>query len=442
MIDVSTFVKTLDGKPLAVFGLGLSNLAAIKALVAAGADVAAWDDNEERRIEAARAGAGITDLTAADMSNYGCLVLAPGVPYTHHPHPVVRKAQAAGVEILCDIEILHRCGHGIKTVGITGTNGKSTTTALTGHILAACGMDTVVGGNIGKAALALDLPQGNDAVIVLELSSYQLDLCPSFAPDIAICLNISPDHIDRHGSMDGYIAAKKRIFRGEGKAIIGIDDAPSAALAEAINSADVRRVYDITANDEGMAMVDAPALRGMHNRQNMAAAYQVARLLGVAHEDIVAAIESFPGLPHRQYPVRIIDDVAYVNDSKATNADATARALDSFTQIYWIAGGRAKEGGLSGLEKYAERIDSVYLIGEAAEDFALWCQAQGVTYRMCGSMEQAVQAAHENAQSQSSGTVLLSPACASFDQYKSFEARGDDFTALVQALDKKQATAL
>lgn len=437
MIDVTPFVNTLDGKPVAVFGLGISNLAAIRALVAAGAEVTAWDDTKERRAEAEALGAKIANLMKENLSGYGCLVLAPGVPFTHKPHKVVKKAQDAGIEILCDIEILDRCGHGIRTIGITGTNGKSTTTALIGHVLKECGIDTAVGGNIGTPALALDLPTGEKSAIVLELSSYQLDLCPTFAPDIAVLLNLSPDHIDRHGDMEGYIAAKKRIFRGMGDAVIGKDDAYSNKLSDEIGGAMTRRMHRITANDPVVKGLEIETLRGAHNRQNMSAAYQVAMLMDIPHDDIIAAMKTFPGLPHRQFLVRKIGNVSFVNDSKATNADAAAKALDSFTKIHWIVGGIAKEGGLSGLEKYEANIECAYLIGEAADEFARWCEEQGLAYAHCEDMEDAVLTAYENI-GRKGGVVLLSPACASFDQYNGFEERGDHFTKIVNALAEKK----
>jgi UDP-N-acetylmuramoylalanine--D-glutamate ligase len=435
MINVTKFVKSLNGKPVAVFGLGISNLAAIEALIAAGAKVVAWDDSASRCEAAAALGADIADLNAVDMTRFACLVLAPGVPLTHNPHVIVQKAKDAGLEILCDIEILHRCGHGIQTIGITGTNGKSTTTALIGHILNECGVSAAVGGNIGTPALALDLPRGDQNAIVLELSSYQLDLCPTFAPDIAVLLNLSPDHIDRHGDMDGYIMAKKRIFRGAGEAVIGKDDEASAKLLTAIGGA--RNKHQISAIDEAVQNLDIPTLRGTHNHQNMAAAYKVARLMGLAHDDIIKAMQSFGGLAHRQFLVRVIGNVSFVNDSKATNADASSKALDSFDHIHWIIGGRAKDGGLKGLESYKDRIECAYIIGEAADDFAAWCRGNDVAYEMCGTMDKAVAKAHENTKAEMDKdiTVLLSPACASFDQYQGFEARGDDFTAHVMALE-------
>lgn len=447
MIDVSKFVQALGGKPVAVFGLGISNLAAIQALVAADAKVHAWDDKDERRIAAQELGAESVDFLSddVDLGAYGCFLLAPGVPLTHNPHLLVQKAQAAGCEILCDIEILHRSGHGRRTIGITGTNGKSTTTALIGHILNECGVQAAVGGNIGTAALALEMPP-EDGVFVLELSSFQLDLCSRFAPDIAVLLNITPDHLDRHGDMAGYVAAKKRIFRGAGEAVIGTDDAETKAVLEAVTADGARHVIAVSAEDEAVAGLDVPTLAGRHNRQNMAAALSVARLCGIADEDAIAAIRSFPGLPHRQFLVRKIGAVSYINDSKATNGDAAATALVCYQNIHWILGGKPKATGLHGLEMFAPHIARAYLIGTATHEFAVWCEVNGIDYEVCDTMDRAVATAHKDAQeaaleSHEARVVLLSPACASFDQFTGFEQRGDVFTALVNDLREAEGAA-
>lgn len=434
MIDARKFVETLEGKPVAVFGLGLSNMAVVKALLAAGAEVKAWDDNEQRRAQAADAGATLYDMAHEPLDGFSCLVLAPGVPLYHpKPHPVARKARAAGIEILCDLEILHRCGHGRKTIGITGTNGKSTTTALLGYVLNECGVPAAIGGNIGTAALALDLPL-EGGVIVLEISSFQMDLCPNFTPDIAVHMNFSPDHLDRHGDMAGYIAAKRRMFEGAGDAVIGVDDEDSREMFEDVKKSSQRTVYPMSYNDGEVAAISSPALPGDHNKQNMAAVYHVACLLGLDEGDILAAIKTFPGLPHRQYLTRVIGGVSYVNDSKATNAAATEKALASYEDIFWIVGGKPKEGGLNGLEPYMDRVRHAYLIGEAAEEFAVWLEKNAVSYTRCGTLDVAVSKAHSDAQKHGKGTALLSPACASFDQFSSFEERGNVFTDLVHPL--------
>ncbi|PJB71563.1 MAG: UDP-N-acetylmuramoyl-L-alanine--D-glutamate ligase [Alphaproteobacteria bacterium CG_4_9_14_3_um_filter_47_13] len=455
MIDVTKFVDTLYDRPIAVLGLGVSNVAAVKALVKAGADVVVWDDKEENR---EKSQAPVRDLVKEDLSNYACLVLAPGIS---HDHPVVVKARDAEIEILCDIEILDRCDHGRKTIGITGTNGKSTTTALIGHILNENGIKAAIGGNIGKPVLGLTLPP-KSGVIVMEMSSFQLELCPVFSPDIGILLNLTPDHLDRHKTMENYAAAKTRIFRGSGKAIIGLDDDGSKKIFKIVESEAVRECFPISTTGklkqgvyagEGV-LYDAlegepvkisdltiPALPGVHNHQNIAAAYTAARLTGLAPDAIMQAMQSFPGLQHRQFLTRTINGVAYVNDSKATNAAATARALASYQNIYWIAGGRPKEGGLEGLEPYTEHIHHAFLIGEAMDDFGQWLEKHNVPYRFCETLDKAVMAAHHLAQGErgqpgGTGMVLLSPACASFDQFKNFEARGDMFTKFVMMLEE------
>jgi len=458
MIDLKNYVRTLAGKPVAVFGLGLSGLACVRALSAAGAVVYAWDDHEDNREAGRRAGAALNDL--ASLEGYAFLLLAPGVPLHHPvPHPVAERARAANVEIIGDIELLHRSGHGLKTIGITGTNGKSTTTALTGHILTRAGLKPVIGGNIGAAVMDLDL-SGADA-IVLELSSYQLDLCATFAPDIAVHLNLTPDHIDRHGNLQGYIDSKMRIFRGAGEAVIGMDDEPSRGMMDLMQQAGQRRVHgisvtgnvhcgayvrhgnlhDVMREKEEMTgnLGSCANLPGIHNHQNAAAAYVICRLMGVKPATILAGMETYPGLPHRLSTVRTMNGVAYVNDSKATNAEAAARALACYRNIYWILGGKPKDGGLNGLEPFLDRVRQAFAIGEAAEDFAVWLRNHGIPVSLCGTLDRAVADAHLLAQSErgqpgGAGVVLLSPACASFDQFRSFEHRGAVFKELVSAL--------
>lgn len=461
MIDVSAFVQTLGGKAVAVYGLGLSNMSAIRALRAVGATVVAGDDKGDKLQAARDLGAETpVQFLNEDFSRYACLVLAPGIPLDFPvPHPVVTKAREAGIEILCDIEILHRCHHNRTTIGITGTNGKSTTTVLTGHILNNSGIPAVVGGNIGIPALDLDLPP-EGGTIVLEMSSFQLDLCPTFAPHIAVHLNLSPDHMDRHGTMENYAASKLRLFRGRGEAVIGIDDEPSRKMFETVKAAGERALYSVSVKGpvtdgvyiqdggvfDAMAGIATEAFRlntstlpGVHNHQNAAAAYCIARLLERPADAIYEAMKTFPGLRHRQFPVRAINGVAYINDSKATNAAAAARALECYRRIYWIAGGRPKEGGLDGLDGYMDRVRHAFLIGEAAEEFSKWLDRRGVPYSVSQTLDRAVSEAHHRAQSERGepggmGTVLLSPACASFDQFSNFEERGNLFTQLVEAL--------
>lgn len=464
MIDLEHFASTLQRKPVAVFGLGLSGIATVKALRRVNVEVLAWDDNAANHDEPRRAGATLVPLSAEELSECACLVLAPGIPLVHKPHPVVEAARSVNTPIIGDIEILHRCGYTRRTIGVTGTNGKSTTSALIAHIINIIGGNAALGGNIGVPALALELPPP-DGVFVLELSSYQLDLCPTFAPDIAVLLNVTPDHIDRHGSMENYIAAKEKIFRGKGDAVIAVDDDITAEIFKkyADGSRDLVPVSVSSRTPGGVyvegnvlfddmddknveigSLAGITTLAGRHNHQNTAAAYAAARLAGLAPEEIFEAIKTYPGLPHRQYPVRVINGVIYINDSKATNADSTAKALACHRNIYWILGGRPKEGGLNGLEPYMDRIRRAFLIGEAADDFAAWLEKHGVAYEISGSLDVAVLSAHRAAQKDrgqpgGAGTVLLSPACASFDQFKSFEDRGAQFTYLVESIEEEAA---
>jgi UDP-N-acetylmuramoylalanine--D-glutamate ligase len=434
MIDISKFVEELDGRAVAVFGLGISNYSVIKALCAHDIRVVAWDDDQTKLDQAAELGAECLNLLEIDLKNFACLVLAPGVPlYFPKPHKIVEKANAINLEILCDIEILFRCHKGNKIIGITGTNGKSTTTALLTHVLNECGMHAVAAGNIGQAVLALEL-ENEEQAIVIEVSSFQMDLCKHFSPDISLLLNLSPDHIDRHGSMENYIAAKLRMFRGEGIAVIGVDDDDSLKAANTIRENEKRDVYEISYKDKDIEDIYSPALQGEHNKQNMAAVFKTCILLGLEKNDIIRAIKTFPGLPHRQFLVRFIKDVQYINDSKATNAVAAEKALSSFDNIYWIVGGRSKEGGLKGLEAYKERIKHAYIIGEASEEFQSWFDSLGIKHTVANNLEKALSLAHIEAQKNKAGTVLLSPACASFDQFSSFEERGRVFSELVNHL--------
>jgi len=452
---------TLDfvaGRTVAVLGLGKSGLATARVLAANGAQVWPWDDDEAARDAAADAGFEPVDLATADLSQTAMLVLSPGIPLTHpQPHPVVTAARAVGVEIVGDVELLRRARPQATAVGVTGTNGKSTTTALLGHILHAAGRRCAVGGNLGTPALALDALDA-DGIYVLELSSYQLDLLSEATFNVAVLLNITPDHLDRHGGMDSYVAAKRRIFRGmgpEATAVVGVDDAPSRELlaglsgpravpisadrpvAGGVYAADGWVVDDMDGGAERIArLADAPALPGVHNAQNAAAATAAARALGLAAPEIAPALASFPGLAHRQERIATLAGVSFVNDSKATNADATARALACYDAVYWIAGGLPKAGGIASLAPLFPRIRHAYLIGKAAEAFAATLDGK-VPHTLCGDLKTAVARAASDAEP---GTVvLLSPACASWDQFKSFEARGDAFRAHVLGLAVRNA---
>lgn len=436
--------RSKSGKHLFVMGLGLSGLATVEALVAGGAIVIAWDDREDRRADAARLGARIESPEQTDWSRIDALVLSPGIPHTHPaPHPAAAHAKAAGIAIIGDVELLLAECPDAKVIAITGTNGKSTTTALIGHIFATAGQRAEVGGNLGTPVLSF-APLDANGTYILELSSYQLELTPSLAPDIAILLNISPDHLDRHGGLAGYIAAKQRIFANQSPdatAIVGVDDADAARIADTLT-----QVIRISGNDTATAdirsagtrlieggetlhdLTAARTLPGAHNHQNAAAAFAAARAAGIAEDVIAKAIDSFPGLAHRQELVAECGGVRYVNDSKATNADATERALGCYQPLYWIAGGRAKEGGIAPLKPYFPRIRHAFLIGESATNFGDTL-GDAVPHTSCGTLDKAVSAAHAMATSEhlDGATLLLSPAAASWDQFDSFEQRGDRF---------------
>ncbi len=465
MIDLSSLKSQLGGKKIAVIGLGTSGLPVIEACIKAGIAVTAWDDNEASRAQAAAKGATIAEVTKDNISDYALLCLAPGIPLTHpKPHPVVTLAKDNGVEVIGDIEIFGRAKKDALTIGITGTNGKSTTTALIGHILKDAGRSVAVGGNIGTAALSLpDLPatdkNGQPSIYVLELSSFQLDLCTTFAPTIGVFINISADHLDRHGDIAGYVAAKEKIFAPvnapDATAIIAVDDEYSAAVFHRQRKAGHRTMVAVSAhqpvtqgvcvNNDGLLcdntevicdLKQCPALQGAHNWQNAALAYAAARAAGVERAKIVAALKTFPGLAHRQHITATLNGIRYINDSKATNDDAAAVALRTFDPIYWIAGGKSKGSGYAACEKELHRIRHAFLIGAAEDEMAQWLDGKNVPYTRCHTLEEATKRAHDMAQQEKlkDAVVLLSPACASFDQFKGFEHRGDVFAETVRGL--------
>ena len=460
-------VPGFEGRRIAVFGLGRSGLTAARALKAGGARPVLWDDSVSSRMQVEAEGFTVEDLTSADWSGFAALVLSPGAPLTHpEPHWTVGKAKAAGVGIVGDIELFARALAALpeaerpRVVAITGTNGKSTTTALIGWVLKQAGMTVHVGGNIGIGVLALPAPTP-DAVYVIEVSSYQLDLTTSFAPDVAILTNISPDHLDRHGGMEGYVAAKARIFQAQGPramALVGIDDPFGLNIAEdLVGRADrltlvtthkhhhwddwrvgFEKAGAVTAIDGVLASLGeyvcdlsiARSLPGRHNAQNAAFAYAAARTLGVPRDTAVEGLLTFPGLAHRMEHVATLGRVRFINDSKATNADAARQALSSYGRSFWIAGGRAKGGGIDDLEDLFSRVVEAFLIGEAAGPFA--ARLGETPHRISGDMASAVKAAAEAAAATGrEEVVLLSPAAASFDQYPDFEARGEAFRAAV-----------
>lgn len=487
MIRVATFA----GRRVAVFGLGGSGLATARALMAGGADVAAWDDGETGRAAAEAAGVPLEDLKTSDWSGFAALVLSPGVPLTHpEPHWTVKLARSAGVEVIGDVELFAReraavikgIGLSCPLICITGTNGKSTTTALTAHILKTAGFDVQMGGNIGTPILELEPPVVHETIgerrfHVIEVSTFQLDLAPSLKPTFGVLLNLTPDHIDRHGTFENYAAIKEKMIAASHFAIIGVDDEhcrhvySRQAIQRSGNANDqvptgisgdkpvdpgigvLRTKVGTTRDKEFRPLVDLAgvgALRGAHNAQNVAAALAATMpmlSMRAFSEDpananaylealLEKAIVTFPGLPHRMEEVGHVDRVLFINDSKATNADSTEKALSAFARdIYWIVGGKAKDGGITALAPYFPRVAKAYLIGEAKHDFAATLKDH-VDISCCGTLENAVAAAAKDA-ALSSGAepvVLLSPACASYDQFKNFEVRGDTFRSLVAAL--------
>jgi UDP-N-acetylmuramoylalanine--D-glutamate ligase len=450
--------STFKGKNVAMFGLARSGISCALALQLGGATVFAWDDSEPAQDKARAEGVSVTNLHTIDFRTLNALVLSPGVPLTHpEPHWTVLKAKAAGIEIIGDTEVFVRQvqGSGAKVIAITGTNGKSTTTALIGHVLKSAGLDVDVGGNIGHAVFNLRAPQ-RERHYVLELSSFQIDLMPGLAPDIGILTNLTPDHLDRHGSMAHYADVKQRMFakqRDGQTALVGVDDSWGAEIADRLHAGpDVRRVSVLKLMADGVSAPEGIlhdcrngseiatldlrnfiALRGRHNWQNACMAYAAARAVNVSFDEIAKAFESFPGLAHRMQKIADIGGVAFVNDSKATNADAAEKALSSYDEIFWIAGGLAKTGGISALAPHFNRIKKAYLIGVSAHELAAELEGK-VPFVIAETMAHAVNMAAEDAARQGSGVVLLSPACASFDQYKNFEIRGEAFAEFVQRL--------
>ncbi|HRK25374.1 MAG TPA: UDP-N-acetylmuramoyl-L-alanine--D-glutamate ligase [Beijerinckiaceae bacterium] len=455
-----TPVATFKGKRIALFGLGGSGLVTAEALVAGGAKVHAWDDSEAARAEAERRGISLKDLGKTAFDAYEALVLAPGVPLTHpEPHWSVNKARDAGIEIIGDVELFCRertlLAPFAPFVAITGTNGKSTTTALIAHLLKTAGRGVQLGGNIGTAVLALE-PPAEGRIHVIEVSSFQIDLAPSLVPSIGVMMNLTPDHIDRHGTVENYAAIKERMIAAADLAVIGIDDDFSRAMAErreAAGKAVVRVATRAVLNRglfvdgtkvifahasktiEAADLAGLGALRGRHNAQNAAMAIAVATSLGVSGEAIREGLRTFGGLAHRMEEIGQVGRVLFINDTKATNADSTEKALASFERnIYWIVGGKPKEGGIEPLRPYFDRIAKAYLIGEAADAFAATL-GEAVRHVHAGTLDVAVEMAMSDAGRDNDAVVLLSPACASYDQYKNYEQRGNHFRVLVEALN-------
>ncbi len=464
-----TPVETMRGQSVALFGLGGSGLSTARALVEGGADVAAWDDSAAARERAGAAGIALIDLAEADWRGFMLFVLAPGVPLTHPaPHWTVNLADAAGVPIVGDIELFAR-ERGARApdapfVAITGTNGKSTTTALIAHVLREAGRDVAMGGNIGVPVLDLP-PPAPLRTHVVECSSYQIDLAPSLAPSVGLLINITPDHLDRHGDLAGYAAVKERLVAHSDVALVGVDDEPCREIYARLKArAGAPRAVAISGKESPLAdiwvtehrvmargeaapaadLAAARALRGVHNGQNAAFAYAAARTLGVERELIQRGFLTFPGLAHRMEEVGRFGRALFINDSKATNADAAEKALLCFRDIHWIVGGRPKAGGVEPLRALFPRVAKAYLIGESSDEFAQTL-AGAVPFERCGTLSAATEAAAEDAARSpaSEPAVLLSPACASFDQFANFEARGDAFRAYVaQWLERRAAAGM
>ena len=411
-----------------VVGLGKSNRAVIKALKKAEADIRVWDDNADNL--SAFDDKQIRSPDKAPWSKIKSVIVAPGIPHTHD---IVQTARGKNVPVICDVDLYAQTKPKCTVIGVTGTNGKSTVTALINHIL---GEKSQMGGNIGVPVMAL---KNRVDYTVLELSSYQLEYAPHLKCDVAVLLNITPDHLDWHGDMDHYISAKSKIFDGADVKIISIDDENSKSIFENCNDAQSLSIYD---ENMPFNQSDFPRLKGDHNLQNILAAYKVCVALDIPHDQTIEGIKSFEGLAHRQYLVKHINGIPYINDSKATNAEATKQALKAYRNVFWIAGGVAKDGGLNGLENDLSDVQHAYLFGQCADDFNVFLKSKGIETSVFETLDDALLDAHKNAQSMrgepsGSPTVLFSPACASFDQYPNFEIRGDHFVDLVNELEEE-----
>ncbi len=448
MIPITTF----SGLDVAVFGLGASGNATALALMDGRARVSAWDDNPASRESAEKEGIPLVDLFREDWARFAALILAPGVPLTHpEPHWTVQKAEAAGVDVIGDIELFCReratvCPEA-PFIAITGTNGKSTTTALIAHILKEAGRDVQLGGNIGRAVLTLE-PLTPERVYVVECSSFQIDLAPTINPSVGVLLNVTPDHLDRHGTIENYARVKERLVAGADQAVVVIDDDWTRAIAhrhasedKIVLTASTLGPADITASGttvffQGKPVADlagVASLRGRHNGENACAAYGALRLAGLRDDEIIPHMLTYPGLAHRMEQIGHLATTLFINDSKATNAESTEKALATWSGgIHIILGGKAKDGGIDILRPYFPRIAKAYLIGAATDMFAATLGTE-VQHEACGTMEVAVTQATQDAIASGAreSVVLLSPACASYDQYKNFEERGDHFRRIV-----------
>jgi UDP-N-acetylmuramoylalanine--D-glutamate ligase len=456
MINVTSF----RNKSIGVLGLGRSGLSAVRALEAGGADVWAWDDVEEKREGAKLSGVSLTNLYNSDLAKIDTLILSPGIPDQYpEPHPLTVEARKVGCAIICDIDLLARENNSARFIGISGTNGKSTTTSLVGHIFNRANYQTEIGGNYGVPALDLQQLDSN-GTYVLEISSYQLERIPCMELDIAILLNISADHLDRHGGMEGYIAAKKILFersKGDSKTIIGMEDIHCRSICmELMLERGIANIIPISASarmpggvyiDNGVLIDDLKnkkdvildlsgiaTLPGEHNWQNAAAAYAAARSAGIETDKIINGLKSYQGLSHRQELIKSVDGVSFINDSKATNTGSAAKALACYDNIHWIVGGQFKEENLGALQRVLKKVEHAYIIGSNLDKLENLL-SPFLSVSRCGNLEKALQTAYHNACLAKPSTILLSPACASFDQFADFEERGQTFRHLIQNLE-------
>jgi UDP-N-acetylmuramoylalanine--D-glutamate ligase len=464
-----TPITVFAGHHVALFGLGGSGLATARSLKQGGAMVTCWDDNPASIEKAKAEGLTTADLRTIDWANMQALILAPGVPLTHPaPHWSVALANGQNVPVIGDVELFFRQRAAsvpdAPVICITGTNGKSTTTALIAHVLASAGRDVQMGGNIGTAILLLE-PPSRDRIHIVECSSFQIDLTPSIKPTVGIQLNLTPDHLDRHGTMENYAAIKERLVATSDVAVIGVDDTWSKAMADrrAHSGLKLERISAESPVDQGffsgftakdgtletrLVRVDArkpsivaeltgiPSLRGAHNAQNAAAAFAACAALGLTEAEIAAGLATYPGLAHRMEQLGRKGHVVFINDSKATNADSTEKALTAFNDIFWILGGKSKEGGIEPLRRYFRNIRKAYLIGAASDEFAATLEGS-VPYERCGTLDVATAKATADAAAYNAKgdvCVLLSPACASYDQFPNFEVRGNAFRELVAGI--------
>lgn len=458
MLNLSLF----SGKKFGVLGLGKSGIATALALHKNGAQVIAWDDGQESRKSAENQGVAIKPFDATVLSSLDMLVVSPGVPLTYpKPHPVIALAKELNIPLTGDLDLFYKAHQHVNFIGISGTNGKSTTTSLIGHILKQAQCEVTVGGNIGTPVLELESISEN-GIGVLEVSSYQLDINPQLKFKVAILLNITPDHLDRHGNFENYVQTKKKIFQHQTMsdfAIIGIDSPSCNVIARELEEKNNQKIikiaiervipgayytqngvlFDGTSKQIRMIvdLKEMPRLKGQHNWQNAAASYVACHVLNIPDAQIIEGLKTFPGLVHRQEFVALQNNIQFINDSKATNGEATAKALVCFDNIYWILGGLPKQDGLTATIPYFPKIKHAFLIGKAASEFAEEFNGK-VPYTHCEILEKAILAAFDQAKKDqlSNATILLSPACASWDQYPSFEVRGNEFKKIVSKILK------